>query len=198
MDTPLMERPKLTMPAQVAAHVRAAYAQADVILEYGSGGSTVLAGEHAGCTIYSVESDHHWCEQMGAWFAANPPKGTVHLHYANIGPTGKWGMPATDAQFRRWPEYTASVWERADFQHPDLVLIDGRFRLACLLMVMVRIARPVRVLMDDYADRKPYHHVERLVQPSAQIGRMAQFDLQPTAMSLPWLRLFVKAVMQPL
>ena len=38
-------RPDLTFPAPVAEAVRAAYAQAECILEYGSGGSTVLAAE---------------------------------------------------------------------------------------------------------------------------------------------------------
>ena len=38
-----MQRPKLTFPDDVAKYVTEAYERHDSILEYGSGGSTVLA-----------------------------------------------------------------------------------------------------------------------------------------------------------
>ena len=49
-------RPKLTLPEAEASALRAAYAAAEVVLEYGSGGSTVLAAE-AGAEVWAVESD---------------------------------------------------------------------------------------------------------------------------------------------
>jgi hypothetical protein len=57
MNQVAMERPELTFSPEVAELVRETYAQAQVILEYGSGGSTVLASEMAGKTVFSVESD---------------------------------------------------------------------------------------------------------------------------------------------
>jgi hypothetical protein len=62
---------------------------------------------------------------------------------------------------------------------PDLVLIDGRFRVACLMTVLLRIQRPVRVLFDDYADRPKYQRAEALVRPRRMIGRMAEFEVDP-------------------
>jgi hypothetical protein len=181
MDAPTMQTPVLTMPAAEAALLCAAYAEASVILEYGLGGSTVIAGQRDGATVFCVESDRAWLRRMERWFAHHPPRARVHLHHASIGPTGKWGMPQTDAHFRAWPGYPLSVWDHPDFLHPDVILIDGRFRPACLLTAALRIARPVTVLFDDYAERPAYHAVEAFVQPTRLIGRMAEFHLTPMA-----------------
>ncbi len=174
-----MFSPDLTMPQAEAAHLRAAFARARVILEYGSGGSTVIAAQLSEKTVFSVESDGAWLEQMRGYFAAHPPAASLHLHHGDIGPTKEWGHPRDTTDFRRWPLYPNSVWDRADFQNPDLVLIDGRFRVGCFLTTLFRSTAPVTVLFDDYLDRKSYHIVEDLVRPVAMIGRMAQFELAP-------------------
>ena len=190
-------RPVLTFPEAEAAAVAAAYHSAAVILEYGSGGSTVLAGALPDKTVFSVESDAQWANDLQAWFAQNPPQSRVHIHAVDIGPTGDWGAPVNQRGWRRYHHYPLSVWERDDFQHPDVVLIDGRFRLACLLAVLHRITRPVVALFDDYRGRKPYHRAEHLVRPSSFIGRMARFDLSPRSLSSDDLTLFVDAFSRP-
>lgn len=173
------QQPPLTLPSVAADAVREAYADASVILEYGSGGSTVIASE-LGKTVFSVESDRRWLDGMQGWFDANPGSGNVILHHADIGPTGNWGYPKTSTGFRRWPLYATSVWDRPDFQHPDVVLIDGRFRAACFLTVLFRITRPVTVLWDDYEDRASYHEMEEFCPRMGMIGRMAIFNAEPT------------------
>ncbi|MBW6505628.1 MAG: hypothetical protein K0B00_02625 [Rhodobacteraceae bacterium] len=185
-----LERPRLTLPPDEAAALARAYGAAGVILEYGSGGSTVLAAEMPGKRVFSVESDKEWLGGMARWFAANPPKAELVLHHADIGPTGPWGKPLDDASFRKWPGYPNSVWDRPDFVHPDVVLVDGRFRAACFATVALRITRPVTVLVDDYIDRPPYHEVETLAPRAEMIGRMARFELAPQpfpAQRMAWL-----------
>lgn len=177
----VITRPKLTFPEAEAAWVKEQYSKAKVILEYGSGGSTVLAGEQLGATVFAVESDLDWAENLEAWFTQNPPLANVQIHPVHIGKTGKWGMPANNGGFRKYPNYPISVWDRADFQHPDLVLIDGRFRAACWLTCMLRATRPLTVLFDDYVGRKPYHMVERYCVPAEIRGRMARFQIEPRA-----------------
>ena len=58
--------PRLTLPPEAAVALADAYADAGVILEYGSGGSTVLAAGMAGRTVFSVESDAAWLREMRA------------------------------------------------------------------------------------------------------------------------------------
>lgn len=171
--------PGLTLPEAEAAWVRECYGAADTILEYGSGGSTVLAAGMAGKTVLSVESDADWLARMQAWFAGHPPKARVILHHGDIGPTVKWGHPAGPQAYRSFHQYPLSVWDRTDFVHPDLVLIDGRFREACLYTVLMRATRPVTVLFDDYIDREHYHAVEQIVPRAETRGRMARFEITP-------------------
>ena len=175
-----IERPVLTLPEAEAETLAAAYRGAKVVLEYGSGGSTVL-GTDMGKTVLSVESDAKWCARMQAWFDSHPAKGKLVLHHAHIGPTKQWGMPVGAAAFRKFPDYALSIWDHPAFEHPDVVLIDGRFRPACLLATAFRITRPVTVLFDDYAERPGYHGIEEMFRPTARHGRMAEFHITPTA-----------------
>ncbi len=185
----VMSPPEFTLPEQEAAALRAAYAGAGVVLEYGSGGSTVMAGDLAG-TVFSVESDRAWIVNLQRWFDAHPPRAALVLHHADIGPTGKWGAPDGDSAWRRFHHYPTAVWDRDDFVHPDVVLVDGRFRAGCFLTTLFRISRPVRLFFDDYAERPGYHAVERYGAPVAMHGRMAEFALTPTpipADDLAWI-----------
>jgi len=176
----LTQAPALTLPPEEAAALRAAYAGAAAILEYGSGGSTALAAGMAGKQVWSVESDAAWAQGLRDWFSANPPQAKVVIHHADVGDTGKWGMPVNNLAWARFHAYPLGVWDLDGFQHPDVVLVDGRFRAACALAVLFRITRPVTLFWDDYADRATYHEVERLAKPVRMHGRMARFDLTPT------------------
>jgi hypothetical protein len=167
---------ELTFSDEVADFVRNLYPQSPVILEYGSGGSTVLAAT-SGCRVISVESDKGWARRLAEHLAPISDRATVH--HADIGPTGPWGAPRNDLRFRKFHTYALAVWDRPDFEQPDLVLIDGRFRAACLVAVMLRATRPTTVLFDDYARRRYYHGVENLARKEEMIGRMARFTVTP-------------------
>jgi hypothetical protein len=168
----------LTFEPKERRFVTRFYEAAETILEYGSGGSTVLAAE-LGRRVFSVESDQDWAERMSAHVATISDR--AHVHWADVGPTGPWGVPMKPREFRKFHEYALSVWDRPDFVAPDLVLIDGRFRAACLVAVMMRTAKPVTVLFDDYFRRRYYHGVERLARKEEMVGRMARFTVTPGA-----------------
>lgn len=173
--------PEFTMPHAEQALVARLYAENDVILEYGSGGSTLLAAGQDHSLVMSVESDKAWAENMQAVLDRDFPKAKVKMHWADIGPTGDWGRPLTNRAWRKFALYPMGVWDRPWFRHPDLILIDGRFRIGCLLTALYRIERPVTVLFDDYASRKHYiKAVERFVKPVEIVDRMARFELEPT------------------
>jgi hypothetical protein len=91
-----------------------------------------------------------------------------------------WGMPAytgrTARRVRRWANYPAAPWRylQSINQHPDLVLVDGRFRAACVLESLLNL-QPMsgwQILVDDYAGRPHYHVVERFCDMRL-VGRMA-------------------------
>ena len=60
------------MPVVEAELLRQHYEDADAILEYGSGGSTLMAAEMEGKHVTSVESDKAWWQMMMECFEANP------------------------------------------------------------------------------------------------------------------------------
>ncbi|WP_309664554.1 hypothetical protein [Tabrizicola sp.] len=166
----------LTFPADEAGLVRQHYAAAASILEYGSGGSTVLAAE-LGKPVFSVESDAAWAERLRHHLV--DISGTAVIHHVDIGLTKDWGYPINSQAYRAFHRYALSVWDRPDFIHPDVVLIDGRFRAACFAATMMRCTRPVTVLFDDYTARRYYHRVEALVARDETVGRLARFTVVP-------------------
>lgn len=174
-----IEKPQLTLPKEVSLHLEKIYRNSDTILEYGSGGSTILASEMNDKTIFSVENDLNWSNKMKHYISQEKLISPAIIHFVDIGSTGPWARPLTDTNWRDFHKYPLSVWDREDFIDPDVVLIDGRFRVACFITTFIKISKPTIVLFDDYVDREYYHTVERLAKPVKFIGRMAHFELFP-------------------
>lgn len=191
--------PELTLPEEEEALLRAHYAAAGVILEYGSGGSTVVGAEMPGKHVVSVESDKLWAKNMERFFEQNPPApGTdVEIVHVNIGPTAAWGKPANDEEWRRYPRYPLGVWRREGFRHPDVVLVDGRFRMGCALATAFSITRPVTILFDDYAKRERNHQIEEFIGTPRLTGRMAEFEVEPKAVPADRLLQIMRFMLHP-
>jgi hypothetical protein len=147
-------------------------------LEYGSGGSTILAHRLVS-NLTSVESDGHFLAEVRRKLAGSPGAVTTLIH-ANIGLTEMWGTPVftrlTRRRIQRWQGYPQAPWShyRRMGLEPDLILVDGRFRVACVLESLLRLSSPrdCRILCDDYVGRPHYHAVEQFADLSL-VGRMA-------------------------
>jgi len=148
-------------------------------LEYGSGGSTLLAHKSVQ-NLVSVESDGHFLAAVQRRLAQDGSRAVTKLIHAKIGLTQEWGMPVfrkpTQRRVQRWENYSKAPWKyyRAQGLEPDLILVDGRFRVACVLESFANLSPGSRclVLFDDYASRPHY----RAVEPFAElqlVGRMA-------------------------
>lgn len=162
VDSTLL-RPELTLPSAEADALREAYAKAQVILEYGSGGSTLLAAEMPGKQVFAVESDRVWVDRLQTWSDAHPParNSSVDIMWCDIGPTKEWGHPKGMDDYLHFASHPLAVRDRADFVQPHVVLVDGRFRAGCAMAAAFRGTAPVKVLIDDYLRRRHYHRVER-------------------------------------
>lgn len=194
-----ISRPELTLPEAEAARLSAAYDDAQVILEYGSGGSTVMAAEMPGKFVFSVESDKDWAQMMRGWFDENPPAmGTeVDVIWSDIGPTKDWGYPASNREWQRFARYPLEVWDLPEFRQPDVVLVDGGFRAGCAMATAFRTQKPVTVFVDDYARRKHYHRIEEFLGRPDMTGRMAEFVISPMAVPAERLLTIVEMMTRP-
>ena len=110
-------------------------------LEFGSGGSTLLAVRSGIDIVVSVESDHDWADTIRHHpeIETRITAGRATILYADIGPTKAFGAPV-DSEFRElWPTYIRLPW--VEWQRrgsmPDFVFVDGRFRVAACLSVIV-------------------------------------------------------------
>lgn len=163
------------MPPQAVNRLGELMRSAKVYLEYGSGGSTFMALDSGMGMTISVESDLAWLRTLEQQAASTP--GERILLHGDIGPTVALGHPASDQHWRKWKQYPLTPWTTSKERglEPDLVLIDGRFRVACFCASLLFAKPGVTLLFDDYVERTPYHVVEQFVQPIARHDRMAEF-----------------------
>ncbi len=176
-------KPVPHMDDEGRALLEARLAGAQCLLEFGAGGSSMTAARLKVPTVIAVESDADFLAATGAAVRAAASHTAFVGHHADIGPVQEWGNPADRSKVHLWPRYCSSVWARIaseSLPQPDLVLIDGRFRVACLLAALL-MARPgTTILFDDYFDRPHYHRVEAWATPVGRAGRMAEFIVPGT------------------
>jgi len=155
-----------------------------VFLEYGAGGSSVMVA-HAGVkSIYSVDTDKPFLKAVRQRLTDDGiPRRRFIPIYADIGATKEWGRPVDESHAREWPNYCSAPWKKLlkTGERPDLVLIDGRFRVASFLITMLMAPSGCVILFDDYANWPEYHVVERYLRPARFAGRMAEFVVEPVA-----------------
>lgn len=133
--------------------------------EFGMGGSSLLAVRAGMPSIVMVDSDPAWVASVRGHpeIAAYAATGKIAVLHADIGPVREWGNPLDRSEVARWPRYLAAGWaEWAKRQIlPDLVFVDGRFRVACCYSVVLAtgggaLASP-RVMLHDFNEERPHY-----------------------------------------
>lgn len=142
-------RPRMS-PAEIAL-LDKALDTAQLYLEFGSGGTTLKAARRPHLQCFSVEADKQWIERLmeSVEIQAAVDEGRLDLFHADIGPVGVWSLPVDKTADLPWENYSISVWERLP-SAPDLVLVDGRFRLACCIMAFLACPPGTKVLLHDF------------------------------------------------
>lgn len=174
LGRPRMAPEALALFQRVLASGRTRYA------EFGVGATAALA-LGAGCEmVVGVDADPARIAEVGAdpAVAAAIAAGRASLLQADLGPLGEGGAPRDRARIDRWPRYIAAMWAEWDRRGalPELVLVNGRFRLACALSVALvaaagRGAAPL-VLLHGLGPERPagqrvfdFFHLEEQAGP---------------------------------
>ncbi|MFZ1988672.1 MAG: hypothetical protein WAW96_02775 [Alphaproteobacteria bacterium] len=173
-EVPHMEREDLACFARFLGSSK-------VLLEYGSGGSSIQACKEDRHVI-SVDSDKRFLTAVQETIQQRALPGTFVPLHVDIGIVGLWGVPVFQSPNKRrlqmWSRYWQAPWDYAETigVQPDLVLIDGRFRVACALESIHRAKeRNLVILVDDYQDRPEYAAIERFAHIIERAGRLVAF-----------------------
>ena len=170
--TPHMSAPKIQL-------LNDSFDRATHYLEYGIGGSTVLAAQKSLQSIMAIDSSDEWIQKVKTDIEKCVYTGNINLLHADLGATGHWGYPTDELMVKNWPQYYASPWisYRSLGHSPDLILIDGRFRTPCFLYSLLHCKTGTRILWDDYLNRPEYHFVEQVLPPQGLVDDMAIFTV---------------------
>ena len=99
--------------------------------------------------------------------------GRVSLNHVNVGPTGAWGIPSDEQCKHLWPRYPELPWARGS-DH-DLIFVDGRFRVACVLHAALRASLDALIVVHDFWNRPRYHVVLPFLEWQGSCGTLAVF-----------------------
>jgi hypothetical protein len=156
--------------------LRAEMRSADRYLEYGSGASTQMAVECENIkTIYSIESDAKFVENTLAKdpaISAAQANARLHFQFINIGATRKWGFPQNRSKLHLWANYALAPY-RQEIEW-NLILIDGRFRVACVLLAALEAPSDCTIFVHDFSDRSHYKAMLRFMCIARQVDTLVQ------------------------
>lgn len=147
----------------------------DVYGEYGCGKSTNWVLNNSKCKVISVDTSDLWIDIIKR---DNHNNLRLNIHHSNLGLVGKWGRPISYREFKNFSDYTDYIWKQTN--KPNLVLIDGRFRVCCFLTSLKYADEGTRIIFDDYTNRPFYHEfVEKYVKRQEEHGRQCLFVVPP-------------------
>lgn len=145
--------------------------------EYGSGLSTCWVYKNATCDIYSVDTSEDWVNHVAKSLLLSEARAhfeeRLKIKFVDLGVVGNWGRPLSYMYCDRFADYTNQIWQQQ--RKPELVLIDGRFRVCCFLTSLKYGLPGTKILFDDYTNRPHYHFIEKYVQRESTCGRQALF-----------------------
>ena len=150
------------------ALLRASLDGAARYLEYGCGLSSEFVASNYDCQIRSIETSGEWAEKIQASLGQR-----ADIFHVDLGPVGAWGRPESYVLRRQFTEYCEAGFK--DDYDPNVVLIDGRFRVAVFLTALLRVSPGAQIIFDDYPGRPYYHVVEEIIRPVELSEHQAKF-----------------------
>ena len=143
----------------------------DFYFEYGVGASTSWVLENTNSKIISVDTDKKWINLIDI-----SNKGSrIKLNWINLGDLENWGRPRSYKYRNKFIDYISNVWNFKE--KADVILVDGRFRVACFLYSLINAKTDSLIIFDDYNNRPYYHVIEEILPIYNVCGRQAFFKV---------------------
>jgi hypothetical protein len=144
-------------------------------VEFGSGGSTVLAASLVKESVISVDSAVAWLDRVREACVEKECPIVPTLLHADIGPLKEWGFPADASRKSTWPSYHSDIWKHPESTGADFYLVDGRFRVACFMQVLLHGSSEALIGIHDFAARKYYHVIHEAAREIARAESLSIF-----------------------
>lgn len=142
--------------------------------EYGMGQSTLAVAQTTEARIRAVDTAQAWRDRVWGELS-DAQRDRAQLAHIDLGEVGNWGFPKSYVHRDRFPAYFEGPWLYGF--DPQLVLIDGRFRVACFLSSLLHASPGTLILFDDYTQRGYYHLIEDFLPPRQRTERQAVFEV---------------------
>jgi hypothetical protein len=132
--------------------------KANIYFEYGSGGSTYQALIRENIKqIYSIESDYIWYAKLKELLKESKKINYIY-NEMDVQPN-TFGHPGKNSTIEQKIQYSDQIIkvDEDEKKKIDLILIDGRFRVACCMKCFDVINNDCYIAFDDFLDRSYYH-----------------------------------------
>ena len=142
--------------------------------EYGCGKSTEYMYKNSNASIFTVDTSKEWAAKT-LNLSKDSNRERLNVKWIDVGDVADWGYPISFEKKQNFVKYANWFWEFG--LKPDLVVIDGRFRILCFLTSIKFASIGTQIIFDDYTNRPFYHVAEDFLKIKDTCGRQALFEV---------------------
>ena len=156
-------------------------ADVKIYFEYGCGKSTEYMYKKSNSLIFSVDTSREWATKI-LNLSKDSNDERLNVKWIDVGDVSDWGYPISFQKKQNFVQYANWFW---NFRlRPDLVVIDGRFRILCFLTSIKFASIGTKIIFDDYTNRPFYHVAEEFLKIKDTCGRQALFEVDKRSKKL--------------
>ena len=149
--------------------------------EYGCGKSTEYMYKESNASIFSIDTNREWATKI-LNLSKDSNDERLNVKWIDVGDVADWGYPISFEKKQNFVQYANWFW---NFRlRPDLVVIDGRFRILCFLTSIKFAPIGTKIIFDDYTNRPFYHVAEEFLKIKDTCGRQALFEVDERSKKL--------------
>ena len=106
----------------------------------------------------------------------------LHIFPVHIGPVKGMGYPTSDMYKEFFVNYSSEIFQQINGNLIDLALVDGRFRVACILKIIIACHenKKINILIHDFWDRPHYHIVLQYLDILDRADTLGLFSIKRT------------------
>ena len=131
--------------------------------------------------MFAVDTSKEWAAKT-LNLSKDSNNDRLNVKWIDVGDVADWGYPISFEKKQNFVKYANWFWNLG--LKPDLVVIDGRFRILCFLTTIKFATTGTKIIFDDYTNRPFYHIVEEFLKIKDTCGRQALFEVDKRSKKL--------------